>query len=123
MILVRTGISFLASIVDYICPFAQVFRMYRVLTFDKYSHPRLLPLQRPTSFFEELLANASAAGIPVVIYNGNDDSVVHHFTNESAYSRLSDRTGFDMKELPCRTPSCHSGMYSALALTLPAHKY
>ncbi|EJD07280.1 alpha/beta-hydrolase [Fomitiporia mediterranea MF3/22] len=40
------------------------------------------PSVPPSAFFGELLANASAANVPVVIYNGNDDSVVHHFTNE-----------------------------------------
>ncbi|KAL5492153.1 hypothetical protein ACEPAI_3600 [Sanghuangporus weigelae] len=40
------------------------------------------PSLPPSTFFDELLANASAASVPVLIYNGNDDSVVHHFTNE-----------------------------------------
>jgi carboxypeptidase D len=36
-------------------------------------------------FFDQLAANASAHGIAVVIYSGNDDSLVSHWSSEGAY--------------------------------------
>ncbi len=33
-------------------------------------------------FLSELAANASKRGVPVIIYSGNDDSVVAHYSSE-----------------------------------------
>ena len=38
---------------------------------------------RPVSFFDELASNATEKNVSVVIYLGNDDSVVPHFSSES----------------------------------------
>ncbi|KAK7685721.1 hypothetical protein QCA50_011066 [Cerrena zonata] len=40
------------------------------------------PSVESAAFLSELATNASAHGIPVVIYSGNDDSLVPHFGNE-----------------------------------------
>ncbi|KAH8116530.1 alpha/beta-hydrolase [Phellopilus nigrolimitatus] len=37
----------------------------------------------PSAFLSELATNTTAANIPVIIYSGNDDSVVAHFASES----------------------------------------
>lgn len=37
---------------------------------------------RSAAFLSELATNASQHGVPVVIYSGNDDSLVPHFGNE-----------------------------------------
>ena len=41
------------------------------------------PPTRPVVFFSELATNASAHNVTVIIYSGNDDSVVGHLSNES----------------------------------------
>ncbi len=33
-------------------------------------------------FLSELATNASKRGVPVIIYSGNDDSVVAHYSSE-----------------------------------------
>lgn len=43
---------------------------------------------RPVAFFDELAANASVRGVKVVIYAGNDDTVVPHFSSESKFISL-----------------------------------
>ena len=40
------------------------------------------PSVPPSTFTDELLANATAAGVPIVLYSGNDDSVVNHFATD-----------------------------------------
>jgi hypothetical protein len=39
-------------------------------------------MRRPIAFFDELAKNASAHHIPVVIYSGNDDSLIPHWGSE-----------------------------------------
>lgn len=36
----------------------------------------------PMVFLSELATNASKRGVPVIIYSGNDDSVVAHYSSE-----------------------------------------
>jgi hypothetical protein len=43
-------------------------------------------LYRPMKFFDQLAANASAHGIAVVIYSGNDDSLVSHWGSGGTYA-------------------------------------
>ena len=41
---------------------------------------------RPMAFLTELATNATAQGVHVIIYSGNDDSLVSHFGSEGEYS-------------------------------------
>ncbi|KAL5537214.1 hypothetical protein ACEPAF_1037 [Sanghuangporus sanghuang] len=40
------------------------------------------PSVEPVAFFDELATNASARGVSVIIYSGNDDTVVPHLSSE-----------------------------------------
>ena len=40
-------------------------------------------LRRPVAFLDELATNATERGVKVVVYVGNDDSVVPHVSSES----------------------------------------
>ncbi|KAI5120253.1 hypothetical protein M0805_004589 [Coniferiporia weirii] len=59
------------------------------------------PSLSPSGFFDEFAANTTAAGIPVIIFSGNDDSVVAHFASEVVIqarpSAPSDDHGFTQK--------------------------
>jgi carboxypeptidase D len=46
----------------------------------------LTDLGRPMVFFDQLAANASAHGISVVIYSGNDDAAFSHWSSEGLYT-------------------------------------
>ena len=45
------------------------------------------------------MSNTSAAGIPVIIYNGNDDTIVQHFANEGMLHYLELSLSFFLKTL------------------------
>ena len=42
------------------------------------------PVHRAVAFFDDLATNASLHNVSVIIYAGNDDTVVPHFSSESA---------------------------------------
>jgi carboxypeptidase D len=46
-------------------------------------------ITRPMAFFDQLATNASMHGIGVVIYSGNDDSLVSHWSSEGTPDDLS----------------------------------
>lgn len=45
----------------------------------------ILRMVRPMAFLTELATNATARNIPIVIYSGNDDSLVPHFGSQSGF--------------------------------------
>ncbi|KAI5119135.1 hypothetical protein M0805_005741 [Coniferiporia weirii] len=51
-------------------------------TYHFISETHALVQTRPVSFFDELASNATERNVSVIIYVGNDDSVVPHFSSE-----------------------------------------
>ena len=49
----------------------------------------LIGVQRPMSFLTELATNATERGVHVIVYSGNDDSLVAHFGSEGMYCTIS----------------------------------
>ena len=48
-------------------------------------HVCVLTAYRPMAFLDDLAANASAHNVAVVLYSGNDDSLVAHRGTEGAF--------------------------------------
>lgn len=53
---------------------------------------------RPMAFFSELVANASAKNVAIVLYSGNDDALVGHRSTQSEEATLSNT----YPNLPCK---------------------
>jgi carboxypeptidase D len=47
-----------------------------------------MSIRRPIAFFDELARNISSHNIPIVIYSGNDDSLVPHWGSEGPLGGL-----------------------------------
>jgi hypothetical protein len=69
---------------------ASSFRRCRVRIVKKcQSTLQLTSQNRSMTFFDELAINMSAHAIPIVIYVGNDDSLVPHRSSESRFFTLA----------------------------------
>jgi hypothetical protein len=98
---------------------ASSFRRCRVRIVKKCESSRQLTYQnRSMTFFDELAINMSAHAIPIVIYVGNDDSLVPHRSSESRFFTPASNAPAERVTLQLSSRLVHTRLWRAGARCL-----